>query len=68
MVVYVHALQGSPNDGGCALPCNVHALQLQFEAVRPSWLKPDVHKSPEGLPSPAFACRERIDRFFRPCG
>ena len=41
--------QGSPNNGGCALPCNIHALGLQFEAVRPSWLKPDVHTSPAGL-------------------
>ena len=47
--------QGSPNNGDCALPCNVHTLGLQFEAVRPSWLNPDVHTSPQGLQTPHLA-------------
>jgi hypothetical protein len=45
---------GSPNDGGCSLPCNVRSLGLSFDPVRPSWIKPDVHRSP------AEVCNERV--------
>lgn len=45
---------GSPNDGGCSLPCNVLSLNLPFDAVRPGWIKPDVHSNPVEV------CNERV--------